>query len=885
MFFYLTQRLNPKFLTMNLFIRISCSLLFILSYSFVSAQISKGFDALKAKDYYKAKSAFESDLNKEVDGTAAKLGLAECYLSMGTTIDDYKTGLKYVRTAREEYSKIKSNDKTKLKKYGVSLNKFSSLDKKLQSAAIDRVKSSKSVIELDTFMAHFEPVHKSLQAKWDETKLFVVKNAVRYAQDYKTLSSLVNNHYVLVAKTNYRYSKDLQSRLFRSFVKEFGVPNLDDFKAQQPDHSFSKDCWVDEFTKAVKDPSLKGLLNFLINYPLSTLDFYASYLLRSKTGNGMFIPGEASLSAREKEQLTILIEEWMMEDQVQYSPELSFEFHERLLELLKKSAPSARSYDLMKKALQKYLITRKFDAATALITKSQPLYPDGQPEGCETRFYFYSTKQPWFKVAIPIVEAPDEGIIKEKVDTVNTEKGDEFSPVVASDGSTMYFAGIELEGAVGGEDIYKSEFDYSTRKWKKPEIVKELSSGGDESPLSMTSDGNNMLVFKDGKLYLSKLTSSGWSTPKLMPENINSFKWIGRATLSADGRIMIFSASEDPEEIYGDSNIDLYVTRKDDRGDWSEPFKLGPDINTFKEERSPYIHSDNRTLYFSSNGHKGLGEMDVYYTKRLDDSWTRWSIPKNMGKEINTLEDDWGYNYSMTPIGNATYLSADEIYSGLGDIYSTGLPEAAKPEEIMPIRGKVSSNDETKIVITDAETGEVIDEVETRPDGSFTLLAPKNSVITYHPKDEDLFPVSKTVDVSKLDPFDPVDTLETIKIEDMLKKGVAAPLNNILFDFDKDILKEQSFPELQRVLEIIRDKNWLISIEGHTDNEGTPAYNKDLSYRRAGAVRNYFAEKGVNMDRMSIEGFGDSVPVTTNETEEGRALNRRVEIRFIEASN
>jgi outer membrane protein OmpA-like peptidoglycan-associated protein len=882
---FIGSNFNPKvFKYMNPTIRLFLTTFLLFWVSLSYAQIKKGFDYLRQKDYDNARLAFEVDLYDPVDGIGAKVGLAECFAAKNEGVYVLKEGIQYIREAEEAYGKLGSKDKADLRRYNITLNRFPSVAKKLQQAALKYVNQTKSVLDLDMLLEEFKPFHRSIEDEVAKTRMRVVQHAVRNAQDYKSLTSLVNNHYVWVAKTNYRYGRDLQQRLLGAFLKDVGAPNLDQFVADHPDHSFSIDCWVHEFNAAIRDRSSLGMLRFLLNYPMSMLNGFADMVLRQRTGNGLFFPEVATLTPEEKKLWDALVEGWQIQDMVEQSDTLTNAFEAELFAHLQKTAPTSRAYDLMKKALQKYLTNRQWQVAESLVKKSQPLFPDAQPDSCDTKFYYYSEKQGWFRVAIPIIEREAEGIYRGPVEPLNTPKGDEFSPVVSADGKTMYFGATNRAGNVGGEDVFKAEYDIPTREWGTPALLPELSTNGDESPLSLTSDGNKMLIFKDGKLCITKLGPQGWLEPEPMPDEINGFEWIGRAALSADGKVIIFSATEDPEEIYGESNIDLYVSRQDSKGNWVAPFKLGPDINTIKEERSPFLHNDNETLYFSSNGHKGLGGMDVYYSKRLDDTWVNWSVPKNLGKEINTLEDDWGYNYSISPIGNTVYLSADDIFSGLGDIYYTGLPDFVKPKEMIPICGKLETDSgdplQTMIVITDAETGETIDEVQTRPDGSFTALVEKNSTITYFTKDEALFPVSRTVAANEIEGPCKEEKLKTVRIQRMMEENAPAPLNNILFDYDKDVLKSQSYPELNRLFELVKDKDFSIKIEGHTDNAGTPAYNKDLSLRRARAVLQFLEERGIAGSRMTVEGFGAEVPRATNDTDEGRAENRRVEIRF-----
>lgn len=863
--------------------------LLLLAFHFISAsgQTDKGYEFLGRSEFSQAENAFKADLAHPLYGIAAKVGLGECYQKENASLTRMSEGLYLVREAREQFSGLDAKAKAELTRFKVSAGKFSNLEKSIQQTALQYVKTSQSVLDLDTLLTHFLPLDKGVEKEIEAAKLQLVQGALENATDYATIRSLVNNHYIMVAKLNFRYSRDLQSRLLTAFYRNVGYPNLAKFIADNPNHTLSLDCWAKEFGEAVKDRSGWGLIRFLIDYPKSTLDNLASAILKLITESGAFVPGLESYSPQEKALLELLKEEWQIKAVIQGSESLSGDFPDRFYTFIQQAAPASRSYYLMQDVLQKYLTERKWDAATFLIKKTRALYPDGQPEGCETRFGFYLSKQAWFKVATPIVEKEAENIFRRPVTPVNTPDGDEFSPGISADGLSLYFGAAGRMENIGGEDIFVSHYDLKAKSWTAPTLVAELSSPGNESPLSLTSDGNRMLLFRDGLLCLSRLEKNGWSQPVPLPDNINKFAWVGRAALSSKGNVMVFEASRDIQEVFGSSNIDLYFSMQDGSGNWSAPQPLGPDVNTLEDERSPFLFHDDKTLYFSSNGHKGLGQMDIYFSKRLDDTWLNWSIPQNLGKEINTLEDDWGYNYAMTPRENAVYLASEDIFTQLGDIYYTQLPGIAQPEAIVPLSGFIQVGEtpgaNNKILVTDAETGEILDEVQPRPDGSFTLLLPPGErKITYHIQNKDYFPVSRTIDLANKDkiPFT-VDTLRTVLLTDMLAKGKTAPLNSILFDFDEAILKPQSFPELSRVVEMMNNQPWQIVVEGHTDNAGTAEYNKNLSLKRAQSVKNYLENRGIPARKITVKGFGAEVPVADNATEAGQEKNRRVEIRFV----
>ena len=858
--------------------------LFSIFFSFTATgQAERGFAYLKQNEPEKAEQAFRNSLAHPTDGVAARFGMAWCYLQQDHSFRQLCEGLAFLRESRRRFPALDANTKARYQPYGLSPAAYPDMEKALQAAALHRVNNSRSVAQLDSLLQLMSPFPEDLEKEVQNTRRAVVQHAAHYAEDYASIRSLAENHYGLVIQANYRYPSQLEEKLLNSFVKENGLYALSEFKESHPGHPFSRDCWVDQFISAINSKALRPLLHFLSDYPHSTLDVLADVVLRAKTGNGANIPQAHLLTAAEKQQLESCKAGWKLQAALESKEPFGPALQQELLSHIQKSAPASRTYFLMKKALQAYLDNRQWEPATALVKFSQPLFPDVRPKGCGARFSYFVEKQLWFRVAIPIIERAADGIYRMPLAALNTPEGSEYSPAVSADGSELYFAATGREGQVGGEDIFLSRYDFRNKSWGPPQLAESLSTAADEVPLSMTSDGNHLLLFRNGQLHLAALGREGWEKPQPLPDNINAFPWLGRATLSSDGQVIIFAAIKDLQKVYSESDIDLYFSRKGPSGQWAPPQPLGPDVNTFEQERSPFLFHDNETLYFSSNGHKGLGGMDVFYSKRLDDSWQYWSVPQNLGKEVNTLDDDWGFQYSMSPAGNTVYLSAEDLYSNLGDLFFTGLPKHATPAPIAVYRGRLMNPSgeglQSPLLVTDLESGEVIEEVMPRPDGSVSILARGGKKLSVYPKDQSLFPVSRIIDPSTTTPGT-VDTIHTVPIALMLEEGVSAPLNNILFDFDKAVLKPRSIPELLRVYELVKDERWLIRIEGHTDNVGAAAYNQKLSEQRAAAVLQFLAGQGISPSRMSAEGFGDTQPLASNADEAGRAKNRRVVIRF-----
>lgn len=290
-------------------------------------------------------------------------------------------------------------------------------------------------------------------------------------------------------------------------------------------------------------------------------------------------------------------------------------------------------------------------------------------------------------------------------------------------------------------------------------------------------------------------------------------------------------------------------------------------------------------MYCSSDGHPGLGKLDVFKSVRLNDSsWTEWSEPINLGKEINTSKDDWGYVVNQQ--GDTAYFSAQNRVDGYGgwDIYTVTLPEFAKAQRTITIRGKVTDINKNKIIANikweDLATGKEIGFSRTNPQtGEYIIVLPYGKKYGYFAQANGYYPTSNNIDLSKKIKNDNIlNDIVLNKIEEILKSKEKITVNNIFFDYDKYELKNESFPELKRLLDFLKKYPNKIIIQGHTDNVGSKEYNLVLSKKRADAVATYLIKNGIDKKNISTEGYGFSKPVTQKDEEIYK--NRRVEILF-----
>ncbi len=503
---------------------------------------------------------------------------------------------------------------------------------------------------------------------------------------------------------------------------------------------------------------------------------------------------------------------------------------------------------------------------------------------------------------IPVAAYLEAGIVVERLDdNVNSEYS-EYNPLLSPDGKTLYFSRKNHPDNMGGiedkEDIWYSELD-DNGKWT---LAKNMGSQfNNEYPnfantISATPDGKSVIMIlgnkyvKNGKKSLAGVSISSkvggrWSTPVSL--NItNDYNYNEKANyfLTNNRKTLLLAVERD--DTHGDR--DLYVTFMEDDSVWTEPLNLGDVVNTVAEESSPFLAIDDKTLYFSSKGFSGFGGSDIYVSKRLDDTWTKWSAPENMGKTINSPLEDLFFNIPAN--SDYAYYSRG-ITEENTDIFSVKLPVMRNPEPSVIVAGKLEDSQTgqpigAKIIYERLPDGKDMGISQSDPkNGEFEITLPAGEIYSVRAEAKDFISESQTIDLKGI-------TEESVKknIEFRLRPIQVVPietnalfrLNSIFFDFDKAVLNPASFPELERVAQMMNDKPAMtIEVAGHTDNIGKTTYNQYLSELRAGSVKKFLVSKGIDAGRITTIGYGESRPIVSNDDEkDGREINRRVEFKI-----
>ncbi|MHC1707181.1 MAG: OmpA family protein [Bacteroidales bacterium] len=466
--------------------------------------------------------------------------------------------------------------------------------------------------------------------------------------------------------------------------------------------------------------------------------------------------------------------------------------------------------------------------------------------------------------------------------TINSEYS-EVNPKISPDGKTLFVNRKDYPPHDDDDEIWFSTLvngNWTTLK----NIGPPLNNFHHNAVESVTPDGNTLLLinqyFKEtgatgSGFSISHRLAEGWS----FPENASIKNFINRDRytgfyLANDGQTVITQLRRDDTK----GASDLYVMFRQNNGQWTEPLRLGDSINSQGGECTAFLASDNRTLYFSTDGLGGYGSNDIFMSRRKDESWTNWSTPLNIGPSVNS--EGWDAYYSVPASGDYAYFVRN------GDIYRIRLTEEHKPLPVCLVSGKVY-NHKTREIIRNAEIyyeyltdGKAAGIAATNPEnGEYKIVLPYGNKYGFRAAAPGYFSVSDHLDMTDPGQYSEINRdLHLVPVE----VGQIVRLNNIFFTFGKATLIQESFTELDRVVEFLKTNPTVkIEISGHTDNIGSEADNLNLSSERAKSVLEYLTGNGIPESALTSKGFGEQKPVADNLTEEGRQLNRRVEFAIL----
>ncbi len=473
-------------------------------------------------------------------------------------------------------------------------------------------------------------------------------------------------------------------------------------------------------------------------------------------------------------------------------------------------------------------------------------------------------------------------------DTVNAFVMQYF-PVLTADQQQLIFTRRLGSGGNDDEDLVISRKDARGR-WTEPESISpNINSSLNEGTCTISADGRKLIftscVGRKGygscDLYESVRIGDQWTTPKNLGPNVNSAEWESQPSLSADGRTLYFVS----DRRGGIGRRDIWVSYLDENGEWTRAKNLGKPVNTVYDEISPFIHVNNRVLYFASNGLVGFGGYDIYFSEL--DTAGQWSAPRNIGSPINNHEDQ--FSLFITSDGKKGYYSHEEVKDAgytASRIFEIEIP---KDQQIRYksnyVKGVVRDKQNREplgasIELINLETGATESLVASDSvTGAYLIVLTQGAEYALYVNKKNYLFRSLNFNYSELRDYEPI--VLDIDLE-RASEGTSAVLENIFFDVDKYDLKEKSVTELRKIIRFLMENPAVrVEISGHTDNTGSAAYNLQLSERRAQSVMDYLVSHGISTERLIPKGYGSQQPIASNDSEEGRQANRRIEFKII----
>jgi outer membrane protein OmpA-like peptidoglycan-associated protein len=889
---------------------------FVLLCNVVEAQsLSKSFDYYDDNKFEKAWAGFNEAVKSKKDLPAAYYGMALCFLNSQSRYKDYDSAFIYANKSMVQFA-AENHDEYYPMKYGITRDSMLYLKRLAEKCFADQVIEKRNLVQCDYFVDHYaeseyvENVIKlrdelafedaKSKGKAEALDAFCLKYPKsKYYQQAKDLAEKMVYEAATVTNTYQAYydyctkypqssyyakAKDMyELLLYKTFTQEGSLISYERFCSKYPKSPYwpaaqdtiykwsirvgdvnSYNQFVlnhpeSPYTPAIQDSILKysvkkfdlaPLERYVVQYPnasniASVIHSIYEYYAQSGDVTDLQL-FESKYPGKEQDQLQK--DKQLAQEGLSLLADKKGEQHTQAayVDFVKRAAPKDIAFFVLQ-AMVRPMVEAK-DWAGALST-IRPLVSS-----------FGRNTQKVDEMVAVLIQS-EEGAVLEKLDNVNTS-GNEYAPKISVNGSSLFFSANGRTDNLGGDDIFVSKS--SGRSWGAASVLPVASSPNTNDILLSEFAGTQLITAQNADIHVTRKTSMGWTLPQSFSENVNTPAWESDAALAISGNALVFASDRKGcvgfnhalDQNYagtGVGNSDLFVSLKTAQG-WSSPINLGQTVNTPFSERSPYLHPDMRTLYFSSNGRGGLGDFDIYKTTRLyDTSWTCWSKPVNVGKVINSANAD----FIGSVAADGEYLYYAVTNAGQKDIFRAKLPVAVKPSWVFALSGKGFDNAkkpiEAKVYWEDMETGKILGESSTDPaDGSFALALPAGKAYGFYLEKENCFPVSQHIDlrngqsVSSINP-----TIVLLSFTEMIKNGTPVPLNNVMFNFNDYHLLPMSNVELNRIAELLkRNMTLKIEVSGYSD-VATPEGDM-LAYQRAAEVGNYLIQHGCRPESIVL---------------------------------
>jgi outer membrane protein OmpA-like peptidoglycan-associated protein len=600
-------------------------------------------------------------------------------------------------------------------------------------------------------------------------------------------------------------------------------------------------------------------------------------------------------------------EAWVASAEINYSkyksskdPKSQNNYYSRYvkcLESVAKQCPSYQDYEVCYTLGKIFFSHDKLDVAKGYLKT----YIDNGKKG--TKYYTDAeSTYHYIEQYLNLIEnpVPFEPVIVEGVSSAY----DDYLPLISPDGSLALFTKAYMKKEINSiyGDRFVEEFTVSKASDDKGLIFSPgeplpypFNSGKNQGAASISIDNKTLFIticefvsrdYDNCDIYMSTRTSDGWSELKSLGPNINGVKtWESQPSISADGKTLYFASIRESNIGFDPDNptSDIYYSTKDEKGNWTKAKNLGSKINTPGNEKSPFIHSDSQTLYFSSDGHLGIGGYDIFFSKFRDGDWTK---PVNIGYPINTKNNDLGFVVNTQ--GTKAYFASNKLNGKGGwDIYAIDLYKEARPEKVFLVKGQLVDDNgyalsDAKLEVKNTRTEEVSEGVVDAETGHYAVA------VTAKNENDDFLMVVKKEDYSfsstLIEPTEetfekPIEVNFEVK---PIEAGKSVQINDIYYATASYEINQKSYAVLNEFAEFLKSNPTVkVEIRGHTDNIGSAQTNITLSNRRAQAVYDYLLSKGVPKANVSYKGYGPNMPIADNKTEAGRAKNRRTEFYIL----
>ncbi|MBA4258401.1 MAG: flagellar motor protein MotB [Chitinophaga sp.] len=464
-------------------------------------------------------------------------------------------------------------------------------------------------------------------------------------------------------------------------------------------------------------------------------------------------------------------------------------------------------------------------------------------------------------------------------DSVNSAFSEYYPSVTVTD-SLLVFT---RRGKYMREDFFSSSF-IAKQFSKAVPIGGDINEEPQKGAITVSQDGEWMLFagrfaergYDNFDLYIAYATPQGWSDPENLGPAINTEFWESAPSLSPDKRTLYFSSNRPG----GFGGKDLYYSERLSNGKWAPAKNMGPAINTPGDDQAPFIHADNQTLYFTSDGHPGYGGTDLFIIRKNDQG--SWGIPENLGYPINTIENEG--SLAVSADGLTAYYASDRA-EGKGelDLYRFSLRNNIRPIRTLYLKGVVTDKSNgnklpSSVELINNADQSVLMKIQTDETGMYFITLPVGRDYTLSVNRKGYLPFTELYSLAHKE-------ADSVYVKNIALQPLAInasfTFKNIEFASNASILPETAAIELNKLVALLNENSTLqVQISGHTDNTGNEVENKKLSANRALSIVNFLIEKGISKNRLAYKGYGSSLPIASNDTPEGRARNRRTSVEI-----